>query len=74
MYTIWGRPNCQWCERAKDLLDDHDEYWEYVELTPDNLEEFNKQFHGKKTVPQIMGNGYYVGGYEDLHKHLNRFA
>ncbi len=74
MYTIWGRPNCQWCERAKELLDEYGEYYEYTELTPDNLEEFSKLFPNRKTVPQIKEGYHYVGGYEALYKHLNRFA
>lgn len=74
MFEIWGRPNCIWCDRAKALLEERGMLYEYVELTPDNLEVFQLYFPGKKTVPQIhdigLNSGCTIGGYEDLVKAL----
>jgi glutaredoxin len=71
MYTIWGRPNCIWCERAKTLLTNEGIPFEYVELTQSSLDLWNFTFpHNPKTVPQIVHGNVLVGGYEDLLKYL----
>ncbi len=71
MYTIWGRPDCPWCDRAKFLLDAHQLQYEYIELTSDNLEEFSKRTMGAKTVPQIIDDDdFYIGGFEALELYL----
>lgn len=66
MYTVWGRPDCKWCERAKEFLADMNEPYDYVELRPSNLEEFNILTGGAKTVPQIFYKDELIGGYEAL--------
>lgn len=67
MYTIWGRPNCVWCERAKQFLTDVGEGFEYIELTADNIKEFELLTNGAKTVPQIFDpTDERVGGYDEL--------
>lgn len=68
MFTIWGRPNCQWCVRAKDFLTERAEPFHYIELTPETLEAFNLQTNDAKTVPQILWSYRLVGGYEDMKK------
>jgi glutaredoxin len=66
-YTIWGRPGCVWCERAKELIASKGLDYKYIELTPENLEEFNERTNGAKTVPQIFGfTGERIGGYDQL--------
>lgn len=66
-YTIWGRPNCQWCERAKEFIASKGLDYKYIELTPDNLEEFNRLTDEAKTVPQIFDFfGNRIGTYEHL--------
>ena len=71
MYTVWGLPNCVWCNEAKKLLEYYFIEYEYKELTSENLEEFSKQCLGAKTVPQIIDDDdFLIGGYEDLRKYL----
>lgn len=70
MYTVWGRPNCPWCDRAKEHLEDHDIQYNYIELTAENLDEFNSITNGARTVPQVFDNVGIIGGYEDLIKYL----
>jgi glutaredoxin len=66
-YTIWGRPNCIWCQRAKEFLTDVGEPFDYIELTPTNLGAFQEITYGAKTVPQVFDPvGGLIGGYEDL--------
>jgi glutaredoxin len=73
-YTVWGRPNCVWCKEAKKLLEYYFIEYEYKELTPDNMGEFNYMTGFAKSVPQIIkhtpndGDHEFklIGGYEDL--------
>lgn len=71
MYTVWGRPNCPWCDRAKELLGYYFIEYEYKELTSSNLDEFSSITNNAKTVPQVFDeDGDLIGGYEDLRKRL----
>jgi len=72
MFTIWGRPDCPWCDRAKELLEDHDIQYDYIPLTAENLDEFSSITYGARTVPQVFDNVGIIGGYEDLTKYLKR--
>lgn len=71
MYTIWGRPDCVWCNEAKKLLEYHFIEYEYVELIPQNYSKFDELTNGARTVPQIFDPfSQLVGGYEDLRDFL----
>lgn len=66
-YTIWGRPNCAWCERAKSILTAYGEPYEYIELTSENFETFSKLTNNAKEVPQIFDPlGGWIGGHDHL--------
>lgn len=67
--VIYSKPNCNWCVKAKELMNklgmkydekklDEDYTRDYLRLlVPENL---------PLTVPQIFVNGNRVGGYEDF--------
>lgn len=69
-YYIITREDCSWCDKAKDLLEQHGE----------GLRAFSYLDHPMfvklmitskmKTVPQIWHDNTYIGGYEDLAKYL----
>jgi glutaredoxin len=70
MYVVFGKSNCKWCTRARDLLDrraGHHRYYdvdsaiyrnEYEPMVPPQ-----KRFH---TAPIIFYGHHYVGGYSEL--------
>jgi glutaredoxin len=67
MYTIWGRPDCVWCNAAKQFLENKGERYDYVELTADKVPIFSNITNGARTVPQVFDPiGGLIGGYEDL--------
>lgn len=70
MYTVWGRPNCVWCNEAKKLLEYYFIEYEYKELTSENLSDFSLATGGAKTVPQIFKDKKLIGGFDDLSKYL----
>lgn len=73
MITIYSRPGCSWCERSKQLLES--KQIEYNELMLDvdiTVEQLKKLVPGAKSVPQIMDDSIYVGGYKELVEHLEQ--
>lgn len=69
-FVIFTKENCDWCNKAVDLLDSEN-YSYFVWDVDDNP--FAKEFlkwSGLKTVPQIYHNGHYIGGYAALENFL----
>lgn len=67
MFTIYGKPNCPWCDKAKATLDRKGYAYKYIELKgPEEIEEFQEKFPNAKSVPQILWYDEWVGGYEQL--------
>lgn len=64
---IYSKPNCPWCDRAKELLAEYNiEYEERdVSLAP-YKQELLLRVPDARTVPQIFINDVYIGGYSDL--------
>lgn len=64
-FTIYTRPLCGWCDRAKKLM--QAKGWDYEEIDVATLSEsdqdsFRAQY---RTFPQIMtASGEYIGGYD----------
>lgn len=68
MITIYTKPNCPYCVKAKSWLDNNNiEYQEINILEDENSRTMLKE-HGHKTVPQIYLNGKLLveGGYTGL--------
>lgn len=74
---IWTKPNCPYCDRAKNLFNIKGvEYDEYVigltesQIKPNQIlktrEELLERVPNAKTVPQIWLDDNYIGGYTEL--------
>lgn len=82
MYTIYGKPGCPFCDRAKETLHNLGVEYFYVDLSenPEDLEYLKKL--GCKTVPQIFfyhesasfPYTEHVGGYTELVEFLKQSA
>jgi glutaredoxin len=72
--TIYSKPNCPYCVRAKMLLENRGA--EITELSAvDQREQLIESVQGitgapPKTVPQIWLDGEYVGGFQELDARL----
>ena len=72
--TIFGKPSCSYCDRAKQLLSKYNIEYTYVDLSLDEarLKQFKEQ--GFRTVPIIYigegENSRYIGGFNELQDHL----
>ena len=67
--TIFSKPNCQYCARAKAVLKRADvKYREYDVTTSQRNADASVYLSGVVTVPQIFIGDYHINGAEDLEK------
>jgi len=72
---VWSKDNCSYCEQAKKLLSSKN--IEYVEKKIGygyTREDLLAVVPTARSVPQIFIDGNYVGGFEQLTKHLSDVA
>jgi glutaredoxin len=66
MFHIITKPDCPWCDKAKELLNEKGIGFTAY-LYNDHPMIVKLMFtSGLKTVPQIWHNSTHIGGYEDL--------
>jgi glutaredoxin len=71
MIEIYGKPQCPYCESAKQLCETRNFKYTYKSLGTDyTREELLESFPSARTVPQIIVNGTKIGGYTDLVKYI----
>lgn len=68
---IYSKDNCSFCEQAKQMLRIHNK--DFVEYKLD--EDFTREvlltkFPEAKTFPIIVLDGFNIGGFEQLKRHL----
>lgn len=77
---LFGKENCDFCRKAKQLLHDHDVEFNYHDVIGDPKALYEMISRAKPeigpktpiTTPQIWLDGKYVGGYEQLVERLQR--
>ena len=62
---IYGMDGCGFCEKAVDLAEELCLDYTYIDANKAMIE-FSRLFPGAKTVPQIVVDGEWVGGYSDF--------
>ena len=72
---VYGSSQCVWCDRVAKLLEDSGIDIEKIDISQGK--EFIKEMQaaaGKKvnTVPQVIIDDEYVGGYTETERFLNR--
>lgn len=70
--TVYGKPNCQWCEAAKNLLERKGWAYTYHNLfeLPHNEAQNVIGFSGMKTIPIVKVDEIYIGGYDALEGYI----
>ena len=64
--TVFTREGCEYCVRAKGMLNDAGIDFEELVLNRDYSESTIRAVSGRATVPQVFINGERIGGSEDL--------
>ena len=68
--TVFTRNGCEFCVRAKGLLNDAGMHYEELVLNRDYTEASLRAITGQSTVPQVFINGEHIGGSEALEAYL----
>jgi len=68
--TVFSRPGCSHCARAKGMLRDAGIEFEALELNKDFSDRTLRAVSAAKTVPQVFVNGHLVGGADELESWL----
>jgi glutaredoxin-like protein len=70
-FTIFTKPGCPFCAKAKALLTEKGFAYEEISTGSHNVSMKSvAAVTGKSTVPQVFENGKLIGGSEDLAKYL----
>jgi glutaredoxin-like protein len=68
--TVFSRPGCPFCARAKGMLHDAGIEFDELVLNRDFRESTIRAVSGSTTVPQIFIDGSLIGGSDDLEQYL----
>ena len=72
---IYSTPRCSWCDRVAKMLEDREVNVEKIDVSgsKDLLKEMQKAAGEKvTTVPQVIIDGKYIGGFTEVERYLNR--
>lgn len=77
MITIYGKENCTFCDQAKALCDMRGLSFNYFQLDkdfnkPDFIDYMQKNYQIlPRSMPQIVDEGGYIGGFTELKNKLD---
>lgn len=67
MITIYGKPTCGFCTKAKNFATDRLLEFEYKDVqNAQFLEELKEKLPNVSSIPQIWINGSHIGGYKEF--------
>ena len=72
---MYSTPRCGWCQRVARILEDKKITVETIDVSGSKelIKEMQKAAGEKvTTVPQVIIDGKYVGGYTEVERYLNR--
>lgn len=80
MFTVYSKPDCGFCEKAKSLLDAKQISYDEIIVANDKrssdgkkyvtVDELRKLIPNVRSVPQIFKENEYIGGYDALRSML----
>jgi glutaredoxin 1 len=76
-FTIFGRPDCGYCVRAKQLLEQNEQDMRWIDIQAEGISKADlEKTIGKpvETVPQIFHGKTHVGGYTELVAYMKEVA
>ena len=72
MITIYTRPRCIWCWKAKRLLRRAGLTFEVHDVSADDARQALERRTHWKTVPQVFVGEHFIGGYQELRAFAER--
>lgn len=71
MIEIYGKPQCPFCDRAKQFCEQNEFKFVYKSMGTDfTREEVLEMFPEARTFPQIKVNGTSIGGWDQLKTYI----
>lgn len=74
---VYGRPACEWCDKAKGLLAAEGYYFKYTNIRSWSKQEWDewkaKNAPNYNTLPMVFVNDELIGGYNELEKWIYGF-
>ena len=72
MITIYGSPTCGYCSAAKQLCDEENLSYTYIDLFEEDnaIEDLTGMIGAFKTVPQIFVDEEHVGGFTEFREYI----
>ncbi len=70
--SLFTKPGCQYCAKAKQMLQDRGIQYEEIILGQDATTVSLRAVTGKTTVPQVFIGGRHIGGSDDLEQYFLR--
>ena len=68
---VWSKMQCPYCDMAKALLKQKNIEFEERKIGAGwTIQQLLESHPNVKSVPQIILNGKYIGGYEELKTHF----
>ncbi len=69
---VYGTKTCTWCEQVVRSLKKHTTSITKIDVNEANNLEEMKKFAGEdaRTVPQVVIDGEYIGGYTEVDRYL----
>lgn len=74
--VVYSKPMCSFCDKAKHILNNLDVKYESIQVGTDiSVQQLTEEFEANglpapRSVPQIILNGKYIGGYNELVKYI----
>lgn len=72
-FTVFGRPDCGYCVRSKQLLDAKGYEYRWVDINAEGISKADlEKTVGKpvETVPQIFHGQSHIGGFTELEEYV----
>ena len=73
-FILYGIPNCPYCVKAKELLDDMEIDYDYREIQIENksifLDNMADKTNNQRTYPLIFKQNDFIGGFSELEEYL----
>lgn len=70
--SLFTKPGCPFCAKAKSMLTEHGMAYEEIVLGNGVSLTSLKAVTGRETVPQVFIDGQHIGGSEELEAHLTK--
>ena len=74
MFKIYGTNECSYCVLAKQLLNNNNINYNFINVSNNKTEILNKYSkisNNQRTIPLIFDNNEFIGGFQQLKEYIS---